>query len=31
MRILIAEDDVTSRCVLTAALKKSGHEPLEAL
>ncbi|MFO7534389.1 MAG: response regulator [Kiritimatiellia bacterium] len=26
MRILIAEDDVTSRSVLTAVLKKQGHE-----
>ena len=26
MRILIAEDDFTSRKVLTAVLKKQGHE-----
>jgi phosphoserine phosphatase RsbU/P len=26
MRILIAEDDLTSRCVLSAVLERSGHE-----
>jgi len=26
MKILIAEDDLTSRTVLTAVLKKQGHE-----
>jgi len=26
MRILIAEDDLTSRTLLTAVLQKSGHE-----
>lgn len=29
MRILIAEDDITSRAMLAAVLKKSGHEVLE--
>ena len=29
MRILIAEDDFTSRGMLTAVLKKAGHEPVE--
>ncbi len=29
MRILIAEDDFTSRKILAAVLKKSGHEPVE--
>lgn len=31
MRILIAEDDITSRSMLAAVLKKAGHEPLETL
>lgn len=31
MRILIAEDDLTSRTVLTALLKKSGHEVVETI
>ncbi|MFZ2630494.1 MAG: response regulator transcription factor [Desulfosalsimonadaceae bacterium] len=31
MRILIAEDDFTSRAMLTAVLKKSGHEVLETV
>ena len=31
MRILIAEDDVTSRAVLVAVLKKSGHEAVETV
>lgn len=31
MRILIAEDDFTSRTVLAGVLKKSGHEVLETL
>ena len=30
MRILIAEDDITSRTVLSAVLQKNGHEPVEA-
>lgn len=30
MRILIAEDDVTSRALLAAVLKKNGHEVVEA-
>ncbi|MBM9536348.1 GGDEF domain-containing response regulator [Desulfobulbus alkaliphilus] len=30
MRILIAEDDFTSRAMLAAVLRKSGHEVLEA-
>lgn len=29
MKILIAEDDFTSRAMLTAVLKKSGHEVIE--
>ena len=29
MKILIAEDDLTSRCVLAAVLKKGGHEVVE--
>jgi two-component system, cell cycle response regulator len=29
MRILIAEDDWTSRTILSATLKKAGHEPVE--
>jgi diguanylate cyclase (GGDEF)-like protein len=29
MRILIAEDDFTSRSMLAAVLKKAGHEPME--
>lgn len=31
MRILIAEDDNTSRTMLSAVLKKSGHEVIEAV
>jgi len=31
MRILIAEDDFTSRGMLTAVLKKAGHEPVETV
>jgi len=31
MRILIAEDDVTSRAVLAGVLKKSGHEVVETV
>jgi len=31
MRILIAEDDFTSRGMLAAALKKAGHEPVETV
>ena len=31
MRILIAEDDFTSRGMLTAVLKKAGHEVVEAI
>jgi CheY-like chemotaxis protein len=31
MRILIAEDDVTSRTVLAGVLKKGGHEVVEAV
>jgi sigma-B regulation protein RsbU (phosphoserine phosphatase) len=31
MRILIAEDDVTSRTVLAAVLKKGGHEVVETV
>ena len=31
MRILIAEDDFTSRTMLTAVLKKSGHEVMETV
>ena len=31
MRILIAEDDLTSRTVLAAVLRKSGHEVVEAV
>ena len=31
MRILIAEDDVTSRTVLAGVLKKSGHEVVETV
>ena len=31
MRILIAEDDFTSRAMLTAVLKKSGHEVVETV
>ena len=31
MRILIAEDDVTSSSMLTAVLKKAGHEPVETV
>ncbi|MDO9262588.1 MAG: response regulator transcription factor [Desulfosalsimonadaceae bacterium] len=31
MRILIAEDDFTSRAMLAAVLKKSGHEVLETV
>jgi two-component system, cell cycle response regulator len=31
MRILIAEDDFTSRIILTAVLKKDGHEVVEAV
>ncbi|HQF39081.1 MAG TPA: response regulator [Opitutaceae bacterium] len=30
MRILIAEDDITSRTLLSAVLQKNGHEPVEA-
>ncbi len=30
MRILIADDDITSRTVLAAVLKKNGHEVIEA-
>ena len=30
MRILIADDDITSRTVLSAVLQKSGHEVVEA-
>ncbi len=30
MRILIAEDDLTSRNMLAAVLKKTGHEPVQA-
>lgn len=30
MRILIADDDITSRTVLSAVLQKNGHEPVEA-
>lgn len=30
MRILIAEDDFTSRSMLAAVLSKAGHEPVEA-
>ena len=30
MRILIAEDDVTSRVMLAAVLKKGGHDVVEA-
>ena len=30
MKILIAEDDLTSRTILTALLKKLGHDPLAA-
>lgn len=31
MRILIADDDVTSRTMLAAVLKKAGHEPMETV
>ncbi|MBI9082749.1 MAG: diguanylate cyclase [Desulfobacterales bacterium] len=31
MRILIAEDDFTSRGMLAAVLKKAGHEPVETV
>jgi DNA-binding response OmpR family regulator len=31
MKILIADDDLTSRVVLSSALKKRGHEVLEAV
>lgn len=31
MRILIAEDDLTSRNMLAAVLKKAGHEPVETV
>ena len=31
MRILIAEDDFTSRSMLAGVLKKSGHEVLETV
>ena len=31
MRILIAEDDVTSRTVLVAMLRKSGHDVVETV
>ena len=31
MRILIAEDDFTSRTVLSSVLKKSGHEVVETV
>ena len=31
MRILIAEDDFTSRSMLAAVLKKAGHEPVETV
>ena len=31
MRILIAEDDITSRCMLAAVLKIAGHEPVETI
>lgn len=31
MRVLIAEDDFTSRCMLAALLKKAGHDPLETV
>lgn len=31
MRILIAEDDLTSRRILAAVLKKAGHEPVETV
>jgi two-component system, cell cycle response regulator len=31
MRILIAEDDLTSRCILSAALRKGGHEVVETI
>jgi DNA-binding response OmpR family regulator len=31
MRILIAEDDVTSRGMLAAVLQKAGHEPVETV
>ena len=30
MRILIADDDITSRTVLSAVLQKNGHEVVEA-
>ncbi|MBM4164654.1 MAG: response regulator transcription factor [Lentisphaerae bacterium] len=31
MRILIAEDDLTSRGMLAAVLRKAGHEPVETV
>jgi len=31
MRILIAEDDLTSRSMLAAVLRKAGHEPVETV
>ncbi len=31
MRILIAEDDFTSRCMLAAVLKKAGHDVLQTV
>jgi len=31
MRILIAEDDLTSRMVLSGVLKKNGHEVVETV
>jgi signal transduction histidine kinase len=30
MRILVADDDLVSRCLLTTVLKKAGHEVVEA-
>ncbi len=31
MRILIAEDDLTSRSLLAAVLRKAGHDVMETL